>query len=52
MANILALDTSSFRLGIAVSNDDAVLGEYMTLLKKNHALRLMPAVEELLKEVA
>ncbi|WP_078392371.1 tRNA (adenosine(37)-N6)-threonylcarbamoyltransferase complex dimerization subunit type 1 TsaB [Shouchella patagoniensis] len=51
MANILALDTSSYRLGIAVSNEDAVLGEYMTLLKKNHALRLMPAVEVLLEEV-
>ncbi|AST94812.1 tRNA (adenosine(37)-N6)-threonylcarbamoyltransferase complex dimerization subunit type 1 TsaB [Shouchella clausii] len=51
MAKILAMDTSSYKLGVAVSDGDTVIGEYMTQLKKNHALRLMPAVESLLQEV-
>ncbi|WZY00468.1 tRNA (adenosine(37)-N6)-threonylcarbamoyltransferase complex dimerization subunit type 1 TsaB [Bacillus sp. FSL W7-1360] len=51
MTNTLALDTSSHRLGVAVANADGVIGEYMTNLRKNHALRLMPTVESLLQEV-
>lgn len=47
----LALDTSSYRLGVAVSVDEEVVGEHLTNIKKNHALRLMPAVEALLNEV-
>lgn len=47
----LALDTSSYRLGVAISVGEEVVAEHMTNLKVNHALRLMPAVEALLNEV-
>ena len=32
--NVLALDTSNYSLGIALVNEDKVIGEYMTNLKK------------------
>lgn len=46
----LAIDTSNYTLGIAVLNSGSVVGEFITNLKKNHSVRAMPAIEELLKE--
>jgi tRNA threonylcarbamoyladenosine biosynthesis protein TsaB len=47
---VLAIDTSTFTLGIALTEGDQVIGEYVTNLKKNHSLRVMPAIEALLKD--
>ncbi|MFC4620582.1 tRNA (adenosine(37)-N6)-threonylcarbamoyltransferase complex dimerization subunit type 1 TsaB [Camelliibacillus cellulosilyticus] len=49
--NVLAIDSSSLVMGVAIANEKGVLGEMMTNLKKNHAVRLMPAIEQLLSEV-
>lgn len=46
----LAIDTSTYVMGVALVDDDIVLGEVITNLKKNHSLRLMPAIEQLMKE--
>ncbi|MFB4210286.1 tRNA (adenosine(37)-N6)-threonylcarbamoyltransferase complex dimerization subunit type 1 TsaB [Shouchella sp. JSM 1781072] len=51
MTTILGIDTSSYRLGVSVCKDGQVIAEYSTWLKKNHALRLMPAVEHVLQDV-
>ncbi|MFT9848890.1 tRNA (adenosine(37)-N6)-threonylcarbamoyltransferase complex dimerization subunit type 1 TsaB [Aneurinibacillus sp. REN35] len=48
---ILAIDTSNFSLSIAVCSEDKVLGECVTNMKKNHSIRLMPMVSQLLDEV-
>jgi tRNA threonylcarbamoyladenosine biosynthesis protein TsaB len=47
---ILAIDTSNYALGVALLDDDQVLGEYMTNLKKNHSVRIMPAIQTLMKD--
>jgi tRNA threonylcarbamoyladenosine biosynthesis protein TsaB len=47
---ILAIDTSNNTLGIAIINEQEVIGEYITNLKKNHSVRVMPAIEYLLKD--
>ncbi|RHW31519.1 tRNA (adenosine(37)-N6)-threonylcarbamoyltransferase complex dimerization subunit type 1 TsaB [Neobacillus notoginsengisoli] len=47
---ILAIDTSNYPLGVAVTDGDRVIAEYMTNLKRNHSLRIMPAIETALKE--
>jgi tRNA threonylcarbamoyladenosine biosynthesis protein TsaB len=47
---ILALDTSNTTLGIALLENNQVLGEYITNLKKNHSVRIMPAVQTLMKD--
>jgi tRNA threonylcarbamoyladenosine biosynthesis protein TsaB len=46
--NVLAIDTSNTSLGIALINKDQVIGEYITNMKKNHSIRVMPAIEHLL----
>ena len=43
--NVLAIDTSNTTLGIALINEDQVIGEYITNMKKNHSIRVMPAME-------
>ncbi len=48
---VLAIDTSTYVMGVAFVDGDVVLGEIVTNLKKNHSLRLMPAIEQLMKEV-
>ncbi len=48
--NILAIDTSNFALGVALLQDGIIIGEYVTNIKKNHSVRAMPAVEQLMKE--
>ncbi|MGE7767768.1 tRNA (adenosine(37)-N6)-threonylcarbamoyltransferase complex dimerization subunit type 1 TsaB [Peribacillus sp. NPDC096540] len=47
---VLAIDTSNFTLGIALINGTQVIGEYTTNLKKNHSVRVMPAIETLLRD--
>jgi len=45
---ILAIDTSNDCLGIALLSEEKVIGEYITNVKKNHSVRVMPAIEQLL----
>ncbi|WP_445506901.1 tRNA (adenosine(37)-N6)-threonylcarbamoyltransferase complex dimerization subunit type 1 TsaB [Niallia sp. 03190] len=47
---VLAIDTSNFVLGISLLDNEKVVGEYITNLKKNHSVRAMPAIEQLMKE--
>lgn len=46
----LAIDTSNFVMGVALVEENKVIGEVITNLKKNHSIRLMKAVESLLTE--
>lgn len=48
---ILAMDTSTMVMGVAIMEDAKVLGEVITNLKKNHSVRLMPAIDQLLSEL-
>lgn len=47
---VLAIDTSNYVLGIAVIDEEKVIGEYITNVKLNHSIRVMPAIENLLKD--
>ena len=47
---ILAIDTSNDVLGIALVDETKVIGEYITNLKKNHSVRVMPAIEQLMAD--
>ncbi|MGG0717584.1 tRNA (adenosine(37)-N6)-threonylcarbamoyltransferase complex dimerization subunit type 1 TsaB [Robertmurraya massiliosenegalensis] len=47
---VLAIDTSNYPLGIAVIDEEKVIGEYITNVKKNHSIRVMPTIETLLKD--
>jgi tRNA threonylcarbamoyladenosine biosynthesis protein TsaB len=47
---VLAIDTSNFVMGIALVEDEIVKGEIITNLKKNHSVRVMPAIQSLLAE--
>ncbi|MBC2330094.1 tRNA (adenosine(37)-N6)-threonylcarbamoyltransferase complex dimerization subunit type 1 TsaB [Listeria swaminathanii] len=47
---ILGMDTSSDTMTIALFNDGLVIGEYTTNLKKNHSVRLLPAIAALMEE--
>lgn len=47
---ILAIDTSNLTLGVALIKDGKVIAEHISHLKKNHSVRAMPAIDELLKE--
>ncbi|MGR3762486.1 tRNA (adenosine(37)-N6)-threonylcarbamoyltransferase complex dimerization subunit type 1 TsaB [Rossellomorea sp. NS-SX7] len=47
---ILSIDTSNYPLGVALIEEGKVVGEYITNFKRNHSVRAMPAVEQLLKE--
>jgi len=46
----LAMDTSTNVLTVAVADDNVIIAEYSTNLKKDHALRLMPAIDNILKD--
>ncbi|SDK38422.1 tRNA (adenosine(37)-N6)-threonylcarbamoyltransferase complex dimerization subunit type 1 TsaB [Sediminibacillus albus] len=48
--NILAIDTSNQVMGIAILKDGNLAGEYTTNAKRNHSVRLMPAINQLMKE--
>ena len=47
---VLAIDTSNYALGVALLEENQVLGEYITNLKKNHSVRIMPAIEILMSD--
>ncbi|WP_456276970.1 tRNA (adenosine(37)-N6)-threonylcarbamoyltransferase complex dimerization subunit type 1 TsaB [Bacillus sp. AK128] len=47
---ILAIDTSTYVMGVALTNGEEVVGEYITNVKKNHSIRLMPAIEQVMKD--
>lgn len=47
---VLAIDTSNLVMGIALTNGHTVVGEIITNLKKNHSIRVMPAIEALLAD--
>lgn len=47
---ILAIDSSTKVMGVAVFDDGKLLCEYVTNTKLNHAVRLMPAIEQALDE--
>lgn len=47
---ILAIDTSNNTLGVALLNGSQVAGEFITNVKKNHSVRAMPAIEQLMKD--
>ncbi|MBC1475540.1 tRNA (adenosine(37)-N6)-threonylcarbamoyltransferase complex dimerization subunit type 1 TsaB [Listeria grandensis] len=46
---ILGMDTSNDTLGVSLWRDQSVIGEIVTNLKKNHSIRLLPAIAELMK---
>lgn len=48
---VLGIDTSNLVMSVAVMDNDRLLGEYTTNLKKNHSVRLMPAISLLLDEL-
>ncbi len=48
---ILAMDTSTLVMGVAVLNETRLLGEVITNQKKNHSVRLMPTVDSLLRSL-
>ncbi|TCS79575.1 tRNA (adenosine(37)-N6)-threonylcarbamoyltransferase complex dimerization subunit type 1 TsaB [Tepidibacillus fermentans] len=48
---ILALDTSTSVMGVALLDDQKVYGEITTNVKTNHSVRLMPSIELLFQEV-
>ncbi|MGM0843266.1 MAG: tRNA (adenosine(37)-N6)-threonylcarbamoyltransferase complex dimerization subunit type 1 TsaB [Bacillota bacterium] len=47
---ILSVDTSNYPLGVSLIEEDKVIGEYITYIKKNHSVRAMSAIEQLLKD--
>lgn len=47
---VLAIDTSNYVMGVSLIDGNTVVGEMITNLTKNHSVRLMPAVEQLLQE--
>lgn len=49
--NILAIDTSNQVLGVAILRDGQIIGEIVTNLAKNHSVRLMPAIDRLMKDI-
>ena len=47
---VLSIDTSNYALGIALVDGEQVKGEYITNIKKNHSIRVMPAIEALMND--
>ncbi|MBP2259034.1 tRNA (adenosine(37)-N6)-threonylcarbamoyltransferase complex dimerization subunit type 1 TsaB [Virgibacillus alimentarius] len=50
--NILAIDTSNQLMGVAILKDEIIIGETVTNIAKNHSVRLMPAIDQLMREVS
>ncbi|MBB6451020.1 tRNA threonylcarbamoyladenosine biosynthesis protein TsaB [Geomicrobium halophilum] len=48
---ILAMDTSTYVMGVALGNMDAVKAEWTTYEKKNHSLRLLPGIDHVMKSI-
>jgi len=47
----LAIDTSTNILGVALLEDEQVLGEVVTQIKKDHSTRLMPTIVSLMDDL-
>nr|WP_156647085.1 tRNA (adenosine(37)-N6)-threonylcarbamoyltransferase complex dimerization subunit type 1 TsaB [Lentibacillus sp. JNUCC-1] len=47
---ILAMDTSNKALSVAITAEDQIIAEVTTNVTKNHSVRLMPAVQYVMKE--
>lgn len=47
---VLSIDTSNYVLGIGLLDGDVVMGEYISNIKKNHSVRVMPAIQTLMEE--
>jgi tRNA threonylcarbamoyladenosine biosynthesis protein TsaB len=47
---ILAIDTSNYTLGVALLDDEKVIGDFITNVKVNHSIRAMPAIQALMKD--
>lgn len=48
---ILALDSSGLVAGVAVTEDDNLLGEYTINYKKTHSQTLLPMLDEVAKMI-
>lgn len=48
---ILAVDTSTTVMGIALMDDHKIYAETVTNLRKNHSVRLMPMMDQLFTEI-
>ncbi|ASN07073.1 tRNA (adenosine(37)-N6)-threonylcarbamoyltransferase complex dimerization subunit type 1 TsaB [Virgibacillus necropolis] len=48
--NVLAIDTSNQIMGVAIVKDNILIGEVVTNLTKNHSVRLMPAIVQLMND--
>lgn len=48
----LAIDTANQVLGVALFQDQQIIGEYVTNLKKNHSVRLMPAIHQVMGDTS
>lgn len=49
--NVLAINTSSYRLGVVILQSGTVTGIHETYVKKNQSTRAMPAIEKLMEDV-
>jgi tRNA threonylcarbamoyladenosine biosynthesis protein TsaB len=47
---VLSIDTSNYVLGIGLLDGETVMGEYISNIKKNHSVRVMPAIQTLMEE--
>lgn len=47
---VLSIDTSNYALGVGIIEKDKVIGEYITNMKLNHSVRVMPAIDMLIKD--
>lgn len=47
---VLSIDTSNYVLGIGLLDGETVLGEYISNIKKNHSVRVMPAIQTIMNE--
>lgn len=47
---ILSIDTSNYALGIGLLDENQVMGEYISNIKKNHSVRVMPAIQTIMNE--
>ena len=48
---LLAFDTSSKALSVAILEDEALLAETTLTIKKNHSITLMPVIDFLMQQI-
>lgn len=46
----LAIDTANQVMGVALFQDQTIIGEYTTNLKRNHSVQLMPAIHQVMQD--